>query len=152
MYEPNQIANYFLFKYGQTQGMTPMKLIKMVYIAHGWYLAQQNKLLINENAQAWKFGPVIPSLYNRFKVYGNGQITETVNSDIDNPEVTAFLDEVWVAYGELNGIQLSSLTHMNNTPWSQVWANALSQDRLNLEIPNRLIQEHYRILDANQGN
>jgi uncharacterized phage-associated protein len=44
--------------------ITQMKLQKMVYVAHGLYLASHNEPLIKENFQAWRFGPVVPDIYH----------------------------------------------------------------------------------------
>src|SRR5882724_82988 len=69
------IANYFIKKARESGAeMTPMKLIKLVYISYGWYLAFANKPLINEKVQAWKYGPVVPSVYQEFKKFYKGQI------------------------------------------------------------------------------
>ena len=71
-----EIANYFIEKsLDSGVDLTPMKLNKLVYIAHGWYLGLSDRPLIGEAAQAWKYGPVIPSIYHRFKAYGGAQIT-----------------------------------------------------------------------------
>ena len=52
-----------------------MKLIKLVYIAHGWHLALENgKSLISEAVMAWKYGHVINSLYQKLKRYGSQDI------------------------------------------------------------------------------
>jgi len=69
------VANYFITK-ANDEGteLTPMKLIKLVYIAHGWHLGLKNESLIDEGVQAWKYGPVIKSVYDEFKGYKNGQV------------------------------------------------------------------------------
>ena len=149
-YTPITIATYFLQKEKQNKTITPMKLIKLVYIAHGWYLAlTEGKSLINENAEAWKYGPVIPSLYDRFKSYGSSNITEIpkVDTSVLTEADTAILDDVWNNYGDKSGIQLSGKTHEPNTPWSKVWEKAKETTRKeDLIIPNSLIMQHYQNL------
>ena len=79
------IANYFLDK---SIDLTPMKIIKLVYIAHGWHLAITDKPLIEDYVQAWEFGPVIPDLYHEFKKYGNTPIKTYAKGDYgDYPEI-----------------------------------------------------------------
>jgi len=58
--------------------LTPMQLLKLVYISHGWMLAIYNRSLFREPVEAWKYGPVEPLVYNRFKKFGGNQITESV--------------------------------------------------------------------------
>lgn len=50
------IANYFL-KLGKERGIAinPMKLNKLVYLAHGWHLALYDLSLIDEMVEAWTF-------------------------------------------------------------------------------------------------
>ena len=60
MVDPKAVANKFL-ELGERDGVsdiTPMKLLKLVYIAHGWHLAlsEGKKPLVNEASEAWKYG------------------------------------------------------------------------------------------------
>ena len=126
MYSSKAIANYFLDKgdYDRVD-ITPMQLIKLVYIAHGWYLALKDKPLIEDNVEAWQFGPVIPELYHEFKYYGSepidGRAFEEVLASIYNDPtqepVSDFLDELWSQYKDFTAIELSNMTHLPNTPW-----------------------------------
>jgi len=146
MYPPLTIANYFVQKSLDTGvKLTPLKLVKLVYIAHGWYYALSNKALINEGVFAWAYGPVIESVYHKFKKHGKNQIpsqeydplTSMVSIDDEDKQ---FLDKVWQVYQNYNGLQLSTLTHMVDTPWHEIFYSK-GQDHI---IPNELIAEHYR--------
>ena len=78
-YKSVTIANYFIENF-RSNDLTPMKLIKLTYLAYCWYLALSNKdRLINEKAQAWDFGPVFPSLYRELKSYGRRTINSKIN-------------------------------------------------------------------------
>lgn len=153
MENPLAVANYFIQKSFDTGNeLTPMKLVKLVYIAHGWHLALTEKPLINEPIQAWKYGPVINSLYHTFKEYGNEQITkpesefkgfQSVTPMVDETK-KSFLDKVWEVYGGQDGVQLSSLTHQPHTPWYIVWHEKGGKDSKSVIIPNDLIKLHYK--------
>lgn len=149
-YTPITIATYFLQKEEQNKTITPMKIIKLVYIAQGWYLAlTDGDSLINEKAEAWKYGPVIPSLYERFKSFGSNIITEIPKVELSNltKKDTDILDDVWNNYGDKSGIQLSGKTHEPNTPWSKTWDKAKETTKKeDLVIPNDLIMQHYQNL------
>ena len=41
--------------------LTPMQLVKLAYIAYGWYLAIYEKRLFDDRIEAWKYGPIIPN-------------------------------------------------------------------------------------------
>lgn len=143
-YQAFEIAEYFLDKYSNEGKLTPMKLIKLVYIAHGWCLGLTGKPLIKDTPQAWKYGPVIPKLYYLYKSFGDQAIklTSGPRKPIKDESIKKFLDSVWNRYGHLDGTQLSALTHQNYTPWWYVWmANVNAK---NLDIPNDLIKTYYQ--------
>ena len=119
------IANYFLYLANRDNKLvSAMKLQKLVYFAHGWYLALTGDALIDEQVEAWSYGPVIPSIYHRFKHFGSNPI-EGFASDIFHPEamfpedqeIKRFLEKIWQVYGKLTAIQLSNMTHEPDTPW-----------------------------------
>src|SRR5690606_24176720 len=86
-YTPAHIANYFLWKAKKENiELTAMKLIKLVYVAYGWYLAFKDEKLFDERIEAWRYGPVIPSLYHEFKRFRNDPIEKLVYSKEINIE------------------------------------------------------------------
>jgi len=123
--------------------LTPMQLMKLVYIAHGWSLAVMGRDIFSDRIEAWKFGPVIPTLYQAAKRFGRDEIPNSLVDDspsgILDEEMQAFLDDVFLKYGHLSGIQLSNLTHMAGTPWSEVYEGGMT----NNEISDHLISRHY---------
>ncbi|MEO0411015.1 MAG: type II toxin-antitoxin system antitoxin SocA domain-containing protein [Pseudomonadota bacterium] len=144
MYDAVTIANEIL-KIAKRSGrsLTPLQLMKLVYIAHGWALAILGIDLFKDRIEAWKFGPVIPDLYYATKKYGrdhipHSKINENEEVAIDK-EILGFLDDIFKKYGHLSGFALSSLTHKNGTPWHQVY----EEDALHIEIPDELIRKHY---------
>jgi uncharacterized phage-associated protein len=68
--------------------LTPLQLIKLVYIAHGWSLHYfpETPLLI-EIPQAWQYGPVVPSLYSAVRRYGSSPIIALLPGDTDPQEL-----------------------------------------------------------------
>jgi uncharacterized phage-associated protein len=162
-YDPKSIANVFLaLAEAEGKRLTPLQLIKLVYIAHGWYLALTSKPLIRESPEAWQYGPVIPSLYQEFKRFGNSPIGRRAGElSIDAPEelppegedegLHRFLHKIWNVYGKYTGAQLSTLTHKEGTPWHEVWYHRGGKDRLGEDIPDDLIREHYQQLRAKKN-
>ena len=149
-YNPITIANR-LIELAEKDGrlLTPMQLIKLTYIAHGFSLAILKGPLIDENVEAWRYGPVIPSLYRRLKKYGSrgvseilppaffGLKTQTLEGDDER-----LVDLVFEKYGTLSGPQLSHLTHREGTPWQQNY----HPNEMGTEIDDQLIRAHYKQL------
>ena len=159
MENPIAVANYFVQRsLADGTSLTPMKIVKLTYISHGWYLAlsTDGSPLLSEAVQAWKYGPVVPSVYRAFKKYENGQIT-SLEADprtssipvIGEGEVNLFLNKIWEVYKHYSGLQLSTLTHKDNTPWDIVWNKNDGKSRKSVVIPNDIIKDYY--LRKNQG-
>ena len=135
VYSAGSIANYFL-KLADTKNkqdtMTPMKVLKLIYFAHGWYAGLTGKKLIDEDVEAWMYGPVVSKVYEEFKNFGDRPVTKLAQyyepfsgkyDSYDTPtdeNVLAVLDRVWNVYGGFTGIQLSNITHAPDSPWSEV--------------------------------
>lgn len=122
--------------------LTPMQLVKLVYIAYGWNLAMHNKKLFDDRIEAWKYGPIIPSLYQATKHFGRNIIPHSLIADspISNPDLEVFLDSIAEHYGHYSGIALSNLTHRQGTPWQQVYRPNV----VGIQIPDDLIKAHYQ--------
>ncbi|OXV01153.1 Panacea domain-containing protein [Klebsiella pneumoniae] len=150
MYSPVQVANRFVMLGNQQQNpLTHMQLQKLTYIAHGYYLAFTGRPLLNELVSAWKYGPVIPGMYDAFKNYGNRPViapamTPQGMTTMD-AQAEGVIGAVYQYYGGKDGIELSTLTHMPGTPWSQAY-NGFSSTI----IPNDTIKSYYDGLVAKQ--
>lgn len=136
-----------ILKIAKRQGkvLTPLQLMKLVYIAHGWSLGLNRGDLFRERIEAWKYGPVIPDLYQATKQYGRNAIPFTKIADGPMP-VDQSTEELlkWVVdqYGDRSGTALSALTHRSGTPWDQVYVDGV----FGIEIPDSLIKTHYETL------
>jgi uncharacterized phage-associated protein len=149
-YSALSIANYFIEKAAEVnEFLTPLKVIKLVYIAHGWHLAITEKPLIKEQVEAWQYGPVVPILYQNLKKIGHHIIKcpiklkgNALNDDAvdEDSEVVMLLDKVWAEYRRFGALQLSTLTHEEGTPWQETYCGSYS----NATISNDIIKEYYR--------
>lgn len=144
-YKSLAVANYFLSKAKERNDtLTPMQLIKLVYIAHGWMLGKYGSALLLEPVEAWQYGPVIPSIYRAVKIFRSSPIeyiegySPYASIKFTENEVS-IMDYVYDEYAKYDGITLSSATHQPGSPWSQVpvYYPALS-------ISNDLIENFYR--------
>ena len=148
-FSPRVVANYFIAarKRRKEKPPTPMELLKLVYIAHGWNLAIHDEPLVTDTVQAWKYGPVFPSLYRAVREWGNRPVDKPLLvSFADDVDFSAgeeeVMDAVLDAYGHYDGIQLSMLTHAHNTPWHEVYL-VDKDDAGDAPIHNKLIRQHF---------
>jgi len=121
--DPVKVAHYFLRK--ANGRLTPLQVQKLVYYAHGWSLAVFDAPLSAESVEVWPYGPAVASVYHEFKQYGANIIGRYSRKELNgfSPEQEALLDRVWDQYGNLDGIQLSMLTHKPGSPWDKAFQN-----------------------------
>ena len=125
---------------------TPMHVLKLVYLCHGWMLGINGEPLIAEPVEAWTYGPVVPTVYHNYKKYGGGII-------LDEPAdrrgalgdtKSDLVEAMESVYRSCTAFQLSALTHQPGTPWDIT----RRKSGIGAVIPNELIKEHYRDLLA----
>jgi uncharacterized phage-associated protein len=130
-YTPLAIANSFVKRsLAQNRDINHMKLQKLVYFVHGWWLAYNDAPLLTERPQMWKYGPVFPTLYHELKTFGNSSVPGPVRSNpfsqampdvpATDQQATALIDWVWERYGHLSAFALSDLTHSPGSAWHAV--------------------------------
>lgn len=157
------VANYFIeLATNDKKPIRPLGLVKRVYIAHGFALALLGHGLLDERfdkVEAWKYGPVIPSVYHSFKQYKSNPIKEkTVVMEWDDikgepifetpklikEDEKAIVEMVWRRYASFLDNELVSLTHKQGSPW-----NLCFKEGKNIEIPDELTQLYYKRLINN---
>ena len=121
-YKSLDVANAFVS--AGVPGLTPMKLQKLIYFAHGWHLALTGKPLVDEPFEAWKYGPVLRTVYFEFNHYGANIVAqESPRGTQKLPrEIVPLIDKILRRYGHYSAGTLSALTHVKDSPWSIVYA------------------------------
>lgn len=150
------VANWFLEQSWQEPSKPPcdqMKLYKLAYYAHGWYLGIADDELYPEPVEAWPHGPIVRDLYMAFKDFGRDPVTQpgkrlalmddgTPGFVIPKHDGTLdqFFKKIWGVYGNKTGIQLSNMTHRPEEPWTIV-AEQYGYDLKDKPIiPNEIIR------------
>ena len=157
MHSSIAIANHLITL--SRNGLTLMHIMKLSYFSHGFKLGMvgANHPLANEFVQAWKFGPVFPNLYHKFKYEPPGIIKrparyfdektnslQVVQANFNSDEVE-IMKTVYQIYGDLDAWQLSALTHQEGTPWHKAWhENHGDKGFFGITIPNEEIAKHFK--------
>lgn len=140
------IAEYFIWKAAQKKRIiTNKKLQKLVYYAQAWYLvsSQGKEKLFPEKIEAWVHGPVVPSLYYKYKKFGFDPIDPQLgNENGVSAEIKELLDEVWNEYGELDADTLEALTH-GELPWRDARKSLDRDEFSSTEIDTSLMAFYY---------
>ncbi|MDR2424977.1 MAG: DUF4065 domain-containing protein [Prevotellaceae bacterium] len=151
------IANYFVdLANADNREIRLLGLIKRVYIVHGFTLAILNRPAIDERfdkVEAWRLGPVIPSVYHSFKHFTNQPVSEKsviltdVNNfiipEIDDKDIKNITKAVWKRYYKWGDMDLVNLLHRDGTPWSFCYVEGKNE-----KIPDIYTKIYYKnVLD-----
>ena len=153
-HDARTVANVMIEKGLESDNpLTPLQIIKLTYFCQAWMLAMYGKPMFSQKIQAWEHGPVIPDVYHNVKQHGKNPVRQLINAryEIFDADEEHILNEVYRVYGGFSGLQLSSLTHMEGSPWYQVKAN--NPLGYNKKIDNEMIREFYaKQLERRKGS
>lgn len=122
----SDIADWFL-AWAETQDadVSNLKLQKLLYYAQAHHLSETGVPLFGDDLEAWAHGPVVPSIYRKFKRYVNNPINldkavpDTFSWD-DYRDVEKHLLGVWNTYGQYSAWALRERTHREK-PWRETF-------------------------------
>mgnify|MGYP001455597876 CR=1 FL=1 len=147
------IAKYIL----ATRVCTHLELEKLVYMCYADYLCSTHQRLFQDKIYAFKYGPVVESVYEEYKGtkdieegLANGENLEQdfakmpARSRIlfaeDGISKIAHIDATLAKYSECSASDLVNITHVAGGPWDSV-----EKDGSYIEIPDEVILEkHFR--------
>lgn len=152
------VANY-LVEYAKEQNkpLQLLGLMKRVYIVHGFSLAIYGKSALDsrfDTVEAWKYGPVIPSVYHSFKynkeepILKTTEVLECANNKpifvtpiLHDEDIKRVAEMVWNRYEGVSDKDMVELTHMPGTPWSIYYVEGA-----NIPIPDKSTESYYKDL------
>ena len=75
MYSANLIAKYIIKQCSECKKpISNLKLQKILYFVQAEFLVTTHKPCFEEKIEAWDFGPVVPLVYNKYKIFGGAII------------------------------------------------------------------------------
>lgn len=120
-----------------------MKLLKLIYIAHGYMLAKNETPLLIEPVMAWQYGPIVKSVYNAIRHYRDMPVKSVKGSKKEYPfcdKEKEIMNLVVDTYSKATAVSLSAAIHQGQTPWRTTW----ELHNENAAIPNGIIQYFYK--------
>jgi len=144
-----------------------MKLQKLLFYTQAWHLAEKDAPLIEEEIEAWPWGPVVRSIYYQTAGSGRDPISQEFTSvvkagdgplswrlripRVEVPEDAEYIKQVWDIHKSFTGIQLSNSTHAPGEPWTIV-KDQYGTLETKPPIPNDLIKAVFRQKLENAAN
>jgi uncharacterized phage-associated protein len=126
MYDVFYIAKWFLNRdrmtdmLGDSDGISNLKLQKLLYYAQGTALALKGEKLFADDLLAWTHGPVVARVYHSYKDYGSRPIDfdeDYDDSGIDDSD-KSILEDVYYSFAGFSAWKLREMTH-NEDPWKK---------------------------------
>lgn len=118
-----------------------LQLQKILYYIQHDFLVNKNKELFEDEFAAWKFGPIVPSIYHVYSTAGGMKLEETYE-DIDlnsfEPEDLETINSIVEEKREKNPWLLVDETHKEGKAWDLIFQNGLG---FKDPIPKNLIKE-----------
>lgn len=115
-----------------------VRIQKLVYFAHGLFLALNDKPLIEEQLEAWVWGPIFPSLY--YGLFGRDISQVLANGPVvEDEDVLAFIKPLDKILRPLSTTQLSVIAHRKGSPWYEVVTTKTGSPDTSVEFLKRYL-------------
>lgn len=157
----SSVVNYLFANDKLQSHLTNVHINKLCYLIHGFSLAKIGRGgIINhrygECIEAWKHGPVIPSIYHEFKRFGSDIIKEVYSTieyeenkfvapkieDGDLIKVIRWVIDTIAIKNDgsiISAEELIEITHAKGSPWSEVFI----ENKRHIEIEDNLMSKYF---------
>jgi len=138
MYDVLLIAKYII-KYCNKSNLpiSNLKLQKLLYFIQAAFLVEKEHTCFSDEIEAWDFGPVVPAVYYKYKIYGGTNIPY-MNSDENLFEIIFqedkdIINRIINDCAKYTASMLVDITH-KQTPWLKAYApymrNIITKDSI----------------------
>lgn len=142
MYKASDVARYIIERCKEkNRTVSNLKLQKILYFVQAEFLVTKNQPCFIEAIEAWDFGPVVPTVYFEYRMYGGANIPCIGKSKVkqlisarDQKILNGIIDEC----SQYSASALVEITH-NQMPWME----AYNQPGYNNEITVESIKEYF---------
>lgn len=128
----------------ESDRVSNLKLQKLLYYVQGWHLGLKGTPVFGEELEAWVHGPVVPSTFQIYRVFGWRDIEKEKEAVLAPllPDHASHIREVLRAYGKFSGDQLERLSHTED-PWMTARKELPSDARSNYLISKSSMREYF---------
>ena len=123
MYRALTVAEHIIGRCNEKgRPISNLKLQKILYFVQAEFLVTTGHVCFREDIEAWDFGPVVPIVYHRYKVYGSATIPYfpikmTCRILADDIEI---MDGIIDECAKYSASKLVEITH-SQAPWIKAY-------------------------------
>lgn len=128
MYDAITVSHYII-DYEDSKGRTVsnLRLQKLLYFIQSTFLAIAGYPCFEEDLEAWDYGPVVPEVYRRYKIFGSTMIP--AEEDIDSLDIKSddrfLINYVLDMCAHQTTRQLVDISHKQD-PWKNAYVPGMS--------------------------
>lgn len=126
--------------------ITNLLLQKLLYYIKGLSTAIEGVVIIPDPCEAWRYGPVFPTVYEKYKRFAKGEISinlsEEYTSGLLSDKEKHITDYVLDTFGIYNAWFLKDLTH-SEEPWKEARGELDESDMSNNTIEDDVIADYF---------
>jgi uncharacterized phage-associated protein len=137
--------------------LTPLRVQKLLYFVHGWYMAITGTSLFTEPFVRGKYGPKLLSLDVDLAQYAGVPVADYIKEwDAEQnkmvpffvkpeavPQFAEVLERVWKEYSRYSTAQLSTMSHGPDSAWARTPDGSISN--------TLIVDEFLRLAAANRA-
>lgn len=123
--------------------LSNLKLQKILYMADMNFVGRNSVRLLDEDFEAWDYGPVLPSLYQKCKAFGSKPIPHVFwgARNISGTVYAKMLDLAWEKLRSATPGQLVEATHSGQGAWVRRYIPGAKQIKI---LTQDMIEEYAR--------
>ncbi len=123
MYSALIVAEYIIgYCNENNNSISNLKLQKVLYFVQAQFLVKNNQRCFAEDIEAWDFGPVVPVVYHKYKIFGSAFIPipyDTSGIKIQE-EDKWYINAIVDACSKFSASNLVNITHSQD-PWKKTY-------------------------------
>lgn len=136
-YVPAMAAANAVLELGSHEGIpvTPIELQRLLYLVYCGYEKADGTRLFTEPFRVWQYGPVVESVYWKFRCSRVDPVTcfasdaKVVVEGLDterSPALRHVMADIWQLYLGMSPVEPCGLVRTGGTAWDYAWRNRLS--------------------------
>lgn len=140
MYDALLIARYVIMRCNNLNvTISNLKLQKILYFIQAEFLVVKQDVCFPNKIEAWEFGPVVPDVYHKYKIFGSASIHYVGSNSFAgiSSDDRALIDGIIDECAGYSASTLVEITH-NQTPWKDAF-----RPRCNCVITPQSIHDYF---------
>lgn len=123
MYAAKDIAKYIVNRcIEHCRPISNLQLQKILYFCQKEYNQITGFALFEDDFEAWQYGPVIPSVYRVFSLFGGMKINRNVHEEVEiDPTTKTLINPIIDKYSGYAAWDLVSMTHQEGDAWDRIF-------------------------------